>query len=89
MWTAWQGLPLAPSLRAEREKSNLHLRLEDIEDILTEGFDCAGSRRAEGTIERCVHSKGRLLKVVVVRSDRRWTREEVWLIIHVGETHEH
>jgi len=76
-----------PSLRADREMLRLGLYLEEVIDVLEAGSECARSARSVGVMERCLHRGGRLLKVVAVSSETRWSREEVWLVVHVGELH--
>ena len=60
--------------------------LYDVMAILDEGFDCSGSKREPGVIERCVQRKKKILKVVVVEDVWRWSGEKVWTITHVGES---
>jgi len=48
------------------------------QNILEEGFDCPTGKRAGNVFERCIETKGRILKVVAVDVG------EHYLITHVG-----
>jgi hypothetical protein len=65
----------------------LKLYLPDLCRVLEEGYDCSRSKRKNGTRERCLFMKGRIIRVVVVKSLTRWNDEMIWLITHVGEIH--
>jgi hypothetical protein len=74
-------------LAADREMRQLELYLDDLCRVLEEGYDCSRSKRKNGTLERCLFMKGRIIRVVVVKSLSRWNDEMIWLIAHVGEIH--
>ncbi len=80
----WKGKLIVPSKAAYKELAQLGLGLDDVVDILENGFDCARSKRAAGTIEKCFRKGKRLIKVVVVDYSSREYRENVWLVTHVG-----
>jgi len=65
----------------------LELYLPDLCRVLEEGYDCSRSKRKDGTLERCLFMKGKIVRVVVVKSLTRWNDEMIWLITHVGEVH--
>ncbi|MBU4032489.1 MAG: hypothetical protein KKH41_04475 [Candidatus Thermoplasmatota archaeon] len=54
------------------------LRMDDIPEILEEGFDCSRSKRKKNTFERCVQRGKRIIKVVVVDTG------EHLVLTHVG-----
>ncbi len=58
--------------------------LDDLIEILEHGYECSKSKRAEGTIEKCVKKKGKIIKVVAVEAYSTWIGGNVWLIKHVG-----
>ena len=61
--------------------------LEEAVEVLERGYDCAPSKRATSTIERCLDRGKKTVKVVVAESVRRHPEDqEVWLITHVGLT---
>jgi hypothetical protein len=65
----------------------LKLYLDDLCRVLEEGYNCSRSKRKNGTLERCLYMKGRIIRVVVVKSIAQWNDEPIWLITHVGEIH--
>ncbi|MBI4450339.1 hypothetical protein HY642_00045 [Candidatus Woesearchaeota archaeon] len=74
----WQGKPVYPSLSAQRELSHLKLPSYKVVRILEEGFNCSRSKRALGTVERCVVRGNKVYKIVVVDVGDKW------LITHAG-----
>jgi len=74
-------------LAADREMRRFKLYLEDLCRVLEEGYDCSRSKRKNGTLERCLYMKGRIIRVVVVKSITHWNDEPIWFITHVGEIH--
>ncbi|UCH90019.1 MAG: hypothetical protein JSV49_05085 [Thermoplasmata archaeon] len=63
----------------------LNMDLFDVLEILEKGFDCRASKRRSDTIEKCIKKKSKVIKVVIVEDEWRWSDEKVWAIIHVGE----
>jgi len=55
-------------------------------EVIESGYDCARSKRAKNTIERCVDRKGKTIRVVVVKSFSFSMNSDVWVITHVGMT---
>ncbi|MEE8400747.1 MAG: hypothetical protein V3R86_01155 [Candidatus Hydrothermarchaeaceae archaeon] len=84
LYPKWKGKPVVPSYHAYREMEN-KFDLFDILEILEHGFDCQKSRRAKGTIERCVTKKGKLIRVIVVDTYSDWMGGNIWLIKHIGQ----
>ena len=54
------------------------ISLDDVIEILDEGFDCSRSKRSENTIERCIKKGNKIVKAVVVETDYNL------VITHVG-----
>lgn len=54
------------------------LDLDDVVDILNQGFDCSRSRRKKMIEEKCVQRKDAIIKVVVEDVG------EYWELKHVG-----
>jgi hypothetical protein len=67
--------------------ARLRIYLDDVCRVLDEGYDCSRSKRKNDTCERCLRMKGRIVRVVVVRSVTRWNDEPVRLVTHVGEAY--
>ena len=84
IYPAWKKSALIPTLSANRELLKLNMDLYDVLEILEEGTDCSKLKRRSGIIERCIKKKNKILKVVVVEDEWRWSGDKVWAIIHVG-----
>lgn len=78
MFLQWQGKLLLPTKTAQNEMLEEDVDLYKVQNVLEEGFDCSTGKRAENVFERCLETKGRILKVVVVDVG------EHYLITHVG-----
>lgn len=89
MYPRYQGFEIKPSRTAYKEMCDLRIYLDDILKILEKGKNAIRSKRKKGTIEKALFIKGKLIKVVVVESQTRYTEETCWLITHVGETRGH
>ena len=48
----WKGKRLMPTRKASHEILELNLSIQDVIEVLANGFDCAPSRRQKGRIER-------------------------------------
>ena len=75
----WQGKLLMPSKAALDEMYDLNVNLNDVMDILEEGFDCPRSKRKKNKLERCAKRGRKIIKVVVVDTN------EHLIITHVGK----
>lgn len=87
IYPVWKGVPVKPSKSADEEMARLRIYLDEVCRVLDEGYDCSRSRRRNGTIERCMRMKGRIIRVVVAKSHSTWDGEPVWVITHIGEIH--
>ena len=84
LYPAWKKRPIIPTLSATRELLKLDLDLYDVLEILENGFDCSKSKRKLEVFERCIKKKNKILKVVVVEDEWRWSGKKVWTLTHVG-----
>lgn len=50
IYPKWKGKPIIPSYHAAREMEG-RFTLDNIAEILEQGYDCPKSKRARGTIE--------------------------------------
>ncbi|MFH0987166.1 MAG: hypothetical protein V1911_03935 [Candidatus Micrarchaeota archaeon] len=85
MFPKWEGLELVPAKAAYHEMLHLGLDLWDALEVLAFGYECQRSARKEGTREMCVKKGKKTLKVVAVKDYNLTKRQDVWLIVHVGE----
>lgn len=53
IYPRWKGKPVIPSQHAAREMVG-KFTLDDLIEILEHGYECSESKRADGTIEKCV-----------------------------------
>lgn len=83
MLAQWQGRQLVPTKSAYYEMIGLRFDLYDVLDILERGRDCERSKRAKGTVEKCLRRKGKTYNVVAVEST--YLGGPAWRIIHVGK----
>lgn len=78
MFPQWQGKLLLPTKTAQNEMLDEDVDLYKVQEVLEAGFNCPSGKRAEKTFERCIETKGRILKVVAVDVG------EHYLVTHVG-----
>ena len=83
MFAEWKGLALVVTKSANSELLRDRLAIEDVIKVLDKGHDCPRSKRAKGTVERCLDTSEGTLKVVVVEDVQDWSREKVWVLTHV------
>jgi hypothetical protein len=88
MYPKYKGYEIKPTRTADKEMAHLKIYLDDVLTILEKGKDASRSKRKKGTIERALRIRGKMIKVVAIESITCWSNEIVWVIIHVGETHE-
>ena len=75
------------SKAANDELGRYRIYLDEAVRVLHEGYDCSRSKRKKGTCEMCMRMKGRIVRVVVAKSNATWSGEPIWVITHVGEVH--
>lgn len=83
MFAEWKGFALVVTKSANRELLRDRLAIEDVIDVIKRGQDCPRSKRAKGTIERCLDTSEGTIKVVVIEDIQDWSREKVWVLTHV------
>lgn len=80
VYPEYNGRPVIPDhtrgVLGELEHEKLDL--DDVVEILESGFDCPSGKRKKGIVEKCVHKKDKIIKVVVEDI------EDYWLLRHVG-----
>ena len=84
IYPTWKKHPLIPTLSATRGLLKLNMDLYDVLEILENGYDCAKSKRKPEVLERCIKKKNKVVKVVVVEDEWRWSGKKVWTLTHVG-----
>ena len=77
---------MIPSRSASDEMIKHGLTLDDIIEILSDGYDCSSSKRKKNTIEKCLDKKGKTRKAVIVQTFNYSFDAEVWLVTHLGIT---
>jgi len=81
----FRGLPVFLSTSAVGECLRWRMSIHDIVAILDEGVDCSECQRRSDVIERCSTFRHQWMKVVAVANYHYTTKEECWLVTHVGE----
>lgn len=87
----YQGLPIITVQTRRGQKNVLNeltkygMDLDDVANILREGYDCSRSKRRKGVLERCVDKGNKTIKVVVQRGFIELDGKECWEVIHVGK----
>jgi len=89
IYPLYQRLQLIPTRAAMNELYDNNLDLYTVLNVLENGYDCYKSKRAKGTIERCLDEKRITIRVVVVKSFNYSLNMDVWAITHVGITSKH
>lgn len=85
MIPSFKGIQIIPSRAASDEMIKYGLLMEDIIEILNDGYDCYRRKRKENIIERCIDKKEKTLKVVISKVYYYSLNEEVWILTHVGK----
>ena len=86
-YVKWRGKRLESTRSAREELVKHGFDVLDVCYVLENGFPCSNSRRAEGTIEKCIVKHRKLLRVVVKEVDYTYPDGEleyVLRIVHVG-----
>ena len=86
-YPSFEEKPLIPTKDAQREIDEIGLALWQVKDVLEQGYDCSGSKRARNIIEKCLYRKNKEIRVVVALVE--WNKGIFWRIIHVGKTGGH
>ncbi len=87
----YQGLPII-TVQTRRGQKNVldelikhEMDLDDVTEILEEGYDCSRSKRRKGVLEKCIDKGNKTIKVVVQRGFIEFEGKDCWEIIHVGK----
>ena len=59
--------------------------LDDVAEILNEGYDCSRSKRRKGVVEKCIDRGNKTIKVVVQQGYIELDGQDCWELIHVGK----
>ncbi len=80
----FEGRLLRPSASAYGEMEELALSLDDMKNVLENGFDCPASRRKQGTLERCLREGNKVVRVVVAEDYTVSLEEPAWVVVHAS-----
>lgn len=83
----YERSPIIPSVSAQREMDEIGIDLFLVKKVLEKGYDCQRSRRERNIRERCIHWKGKELRVVVALVS--WKGKSFWRVTHVGKAAKH
>ncbi len=78
---------MIPTKEAQQEMDEMGINLWDAKEILENGYECSGSRRAKNIIERCMLKKNKEIRIVAALVE--WKEGTFWRIIHAGKTGGH
>ncbi len=67
-----------------RELMQEGLTLDDVKDILEQGYD-APRKRKKGCIEKWLGKGNKTYNAVIVKDYNEFLKEEVWVLIHFGK----
>ena len=89
IYQLYKKLPLIPTRAAMNKLYENNLDIYMVLNVLENGYDCAKSKRAKGTIERWLNEKRKTIRIFVVKSFNYSLNMDVWAITHVGITSKH
>lgn len=78
VYPEYKGKPVMPIKRTIEELEEEGLDMDDVIEILDEGFDCSRSAGEENIEEKCIQRKKAIIKVVVENMG------DYWKLKHVG-----
>jgi len=87
----YQNLPIIPVQTRRGQKNVIDelahhgMDLDDVAEVLNEGYDCSRSKRRKGVLEKCINRGNKTIKVVVQRGFIEIDGQECWELIHVGK----
>lgn len=87
----YQGLPIIPVQTRKGQKNIIdelaryRIDLDDVAEILNDGYDCSSGRRRKGVLEKCIDRGNKTIKVVVQTGFIEFDGKECWELIHVGK----
>jgi len=59
--------------------------LDDVAEILSNGYDCSRSKRRVDVVEKCMDKGNKTMKAVVQKGTLMFDNKECWELIHVGK----
>ena len=81
---SYRNIPIrAITEGAAKEAEEIGLNLDDIANFLVESYDCVKGKRKGGIEERCVHTDGKILKIVIELKTSK-SGFQYWRIRHIG-----
>jgi hypothetical protein len=90
-YPSYKGLPII-TVQTRRGQKNVldellkhEMDLDDVAEILNNGYDCSRSRRRAGVVEKCLERGNKTIKVVVQKGTISLDDKECWELIHVGK----
>lgn len=84
----YNGMRIEPTLSAARELAEEGKDLDDVAQILNEGYDCSASKRKKNIIEKCIRKGSKEYKVVAAETEVAYPDryvEAVLRLIHFGK----
>ena len=84
----YKGLRIEPTLSASRELMKEGRDLNDVLEILEEGYECSASKRKFNIVEKCLKRGNKEYKAVIAETDATYQdnyTEKVWRLIHFGK----
>ena len=84
----YKSFRIEPTLSASRELMKEGKDLNDVLEILEEGYDCSASKRKSNIIEKCLKKGNKEYKAVVAQTEVTYPdnyTEKVWRLIHFGK----
>ena len=87
----YKGLPVITVQTRKGQKNVVDelveygMDLNDVADVLNEGYNCSRSKRRKGVLEKCIDKGNKTIKVVVQRGNIELDGQDCWELIHVGK----
>ena len=91
MYPTYEGLPIITVQTRKGQKNVVDelvehgMDLDDVADVLNEGYNCSRSKRRKGVLEKCIDKGNKTIKVVVQRGNIELDGQDCWELIHVGK----
>jgi len=84
----YKGLRIEPTLSASRELMKEGKDLNDVLEILEQGYYCNPSKRKYNIVEKCLRRGNKEYKAVVAQAEVTYPDnyiEKIWRLIHFGK----
>lgn len=79
VYPKYKEKPIVPTKTASYELVKVGIALEDVVEILENGFDCSSGKRKKDTLEIGLQKGNSMLKVVIIE------KKDKFLLIHIGK----